>query len=159
MKRFLAAAASFAVVLVVAAIAAPLLVETIVVHTRTGPHRFRVQVAADSAAQERGLMYRRHMAADAGMIFPFPQPEMVIFWMKNTYIPLDLIFVRADGTVSSVAVDAVPMSTKAIPSNEPVSAVIELNAGRVRAFGIAPGDRVLAREFGSFGSVPEGPEH
>jgi len=121
--------------------------ETIVIDTQKGRHRFQVEIAKDAASQERGLMYRRHMATDAGMIFPFAKPEMVIFWMKNTYLPLDLLFVRGDGTISSIAENAVPMSTKPIPSGEPISAVIEVNAGRARALGIAPGERVHAREF------------
>ena len=90
-------------------------------------------------------MFRRHMESDAGMVFPFPKPAMVIFWMKNTYIPLDIVFVSPSGRVSSVSPNAVPMSTTAIPSKEPVSEVIELNAGRASALNIAPGDRVRVK--------------
>lgn len=129
------------------AFAASLPTENIIIDTRKGPHKFHVEVADDPASQEKGLMFRRHLAADAGMIFPFPKPEMVIFWMKNTYIPLDILFVRSDGTVSSVAAHATPMSTTAIPSTEPILAVIELNAGRAAVLDIETGDRVHAKEL------------
>jgi len=92
-------------------------------------------------------MYRREMAPDAGMLFQFPQPEFVIFWMKDTYIPLDMLFVKADGTISSIAEDTKPMSTAKIPSNGPVKAVIEINAGLAKTLDILPGDRVHAAMF------------
>jgi uncharacterized membrane protein (UPF0127 family) len=92
-------------------------------------------------------MNRHSLAPDAGMIFDFPQPETVIFWMKDTYIPLDIVFVRADGTVSSIAAKATPLSEKAIPSSVPVLAVIELSGGRAKALGIRPGSRVRASVF------------
>jgi hypothetical protein len=122
-------------------------VQTIVIDTAKGHRSFHVEIAADIAAQQRGLMYRREMAANAGMLFQLPQPEFVIFWMKDTYIPLDMLFVKADGTISSIAADAKPMSTAKIPSNGPVEAVIEINAGLAKALNIAPGDRVHAAMF------------
>ena len=122
-------------------------VETIVIDTHKGPAKFRVEVANDFASQEHGLMYRRQMPPNAGMLFDFGPPRFVTFWMKNTYIPLDMLFVRADGTISSVEPNAVPMSTATIPSHEPVAAVIELNGGRVRDLDIEPGDRVHAAMF------------
>ena len=93
-------------------------------------------------------MFRRSMAPDAGMLFDFHRPQMANFWMKNTILPLDLIFIRADGTISSVAADAVPFSEALIPSAEPVRAVLEINGGRAAALGIAPGERVHHRIFG-----------
>ncbi len=124
------------------AIALP--IETIVIDSQKGPQKFRVEVASDQKSKEQGLMFRRYLPSNAGMIFTFSKPEMVIFWMKNTFIPLDILFVRPDGKVSSIAANAEPLSLKSIPSDEPVLAVIELNGGRARALGIKPGDRVHA---------------
>ena len=121
--------------------------ETITIDTHHGPRVFTVEIAADMKSQERGLMFRRQMDPDAGMIFVFYPPQMVSFWMKNTFIPLDLIFVRADGTISSISANAAPLSETSIPSAEPVRAVIEINGGRAQALGIGPGDRVHAPQF------------
>ncbi len=82
---------------------------------RAGRKAFTVEVAADAASQERGLMFRRDMARDAGMLFDFHQEARVSFWMKNTPLPLDMLFIRADGTVSSVEPNAVPFSTDLDP--------------------------------------------
>jgi hypothetical protein len=122
-------------------------VETITIDTHHGPRAFTVEIAADMKSQERGLMFRREMDPDAGMIFVFEAPQLVSFWMKNTFIPLDLMFVRADGTIASIAASAAPLSETSIPSSEPVRAVIEINGGRAQALGIAPGDRVHAPQF------------
>jgi uncharacterized membrane protein (UPF0127 family) len=122
-------------------------VETITVDTRHGQRVFTVEIAADMKSQERGLMFRRQMDPDAGMLFVFEPPQLVSFWMKNTFIPLDLMFVRADGTIASIAANAAPLSETSIPSTEPVRAVIEINGGRAQALGIAPGDRVHAAQF------------
>lgn len=105
-------------------------------------HRFTVEVAANAADQERGLMYRQTLAPDAGMIFPLPRPQVATFWMKNTYISLDLVFVRADGTIANIAAKAVPMSLDIVPSDGPVSAVLEIAGGRSAELGIRVGDRV-----------------
>ena len=132
-----------------AADAAPghLRTEQIVVETRDGVHRFTVEIAADRTSRDRGLMRRKHMAPDAGMLFDFRQPMMVAFWMKDTVIPLDMLFVRADGTISSIAANAVPYSEAEIQSLEPVRAVVEINGGRAAALGIRPGDLVRAAAF------------
>jgi uncharacterized protein len=122
-------------------------VETIVIDTHKGPARFRVEVANNQVSQERGLMYRKALAQNAGMIFDFGRPRFVTFWMKNTYIPLDMLFVRADGTISSIEPNAVPFSEQTIPSHEPIVAVIELNGGRAHDLEIEPGDRVHAPIF------------
>jgi hypothetical protein len=124
-------------------------VTRISVDTSKGPSVFKVEVAGDHASQEKGLMYRKKMAANAGMIFDFHQDVMTSFWMKNTILPLDIIFIRSDGTISSIAADAVPMSETPIPSSEPVRAVLELNAGRAAAMGIIPGAKVHAAIFGN----------
>ncbi|HXC54099.1 MAG TPA: DUF192 domain-containing protein [Rhizomicrobium sp.] len=122
-------------------------VETIRIDTAGGSKAFTVQIAADFASQERGLMFRREMAPDVGMLFDFHQEERVSFWMKNTPLPLDMLFIRADGTVSSVEPNAVPYSTDSIASAEPVRAVLEINGGRARDLGIRPGDRVHSAIF------------
>jgi uncharacterized protein len=126
---------------------ASLPLETIHIDTAGGPKAFTVEIAADAASQERGLMYRRDMPAYAGMLFDFHKEERVSFWMKNTPLPLDMLFIRADGTVSSVEPNAVPFSTDSIPSAEPVRAVLEINGGEALALGIKPGDRIHAAIF------------
>jgi uncharacterized protein len=125
----------------------PLPVETIRIDTAGGPQAFHVEVAADHVSQERGLMFRSEMAPDAGMLFDLHQSEQIAFWMKNTELPLDMVFIRADGTVSSIEPNAVPYSTDPIPSAEPVRAVLEINGGRANALGIKPGDKVRAAIF------------
>lgn len=122
-------------------------VENIVIDTDKGPQSFTVEIAADSHSQERGLMFRREMDPDKGMIFRFDPPQFVSFWMKNTFLPLDMIFVRPDGTISSIHANAVPFSEDSIPSIEPVRAVIEINGGRAAALHIVPGDKVHAPDF------------
>lgn len=116
--------------------------ETILIDTHKGPVKFQVEIASDSRARERGLMFRKSLDRDGGMIFVFGPPAFQTFWMKNTFIPLDLLFVRADGTISSIAANAVPLSEARIPSIEPVSDVIEINGGRAKELDIAPGDKV-----------------
>jgi len=127
----------------------PLSTTTLVIETTHGPHTFRVEIAADAASQERGLMYRKQMAPDVGMVFDFHRPQMEAFWMKNTVLPLDMIFIRQNGTISSIAPDAVPFSTTTIPSVEPVRAVLELNGGRAAALGIEPDQVVHNAMFGN----------
>ena len=105
-------------------------------------HHFTVEVAASPDEQERGLMFRKSVAPDRGMIFPYDPPTDASFWMKNTLIPLDLVFVRPNGTVGRVAPDAVPMSLDPIPSLEPISAVIEIAGGRAAELKIDEGDKV-----------------
>jgi hypothetical protein len=122
--------------------------ETLTIDTAKGARTFHVEIAADEDTQARGLMFRREMAPDAGMIFEFPRAQFVTFWMKDTYLPLDMVFVRADGTVASVAANAAPMSEAKIPSGEPVKAVIEINAGLAKSLDIEPGDQVHAGMFG-----------
>jgi hypothetical protein len=121
----------------------------VVIDTQKGPVAFNVEVAADGASQEKGLMYRTALASDAGMLFDFHQPNLVVFWMKNTPLSLDMLFIRADGTVSTIAADAVPYSEDRLPSSEPVLAVLEINGGRAMALGIQPGDKVHAAIFGN----------
>jgi uncharacterized protein len=126
---------------------APLPVTTVVVDSDHGPVKFRVEVAGDQQSQEYGLMNRKTMAPDAGMLFDFHRSECQIFWMKDTILSLDIIFIRQDGTISSIAANAVPYSTTQIPSTEPARAVLELIGGRAAQLGIVPGDKVHGAIF------------
>jgi uncharacterized protein len=115
--------------------------------TATGAHQFEIEVARTEREREVGLMYRRFMPRNHGMLFMFPSEQPVSMWMKNTYIPLDMVFVSRKGRVTSVARDAVPMSETIIPSGPPAFAVIELNAGAAREMGLDVGDQVRHRGF------------
>ncbi len=106
-------------------------------------HHFKVQVARTPAQQETGLMFRRSMPANEGMLFVFPAPKEATFWMENTPLPLDLLFIRSDGTIANIAASAKPMSRDFIPSVGRVVAVLELNGGVAARNRIAPGDRVV----------------
>ncbi len=116
--------------------------EPLDVVTAGGRHRFEVEVVSTPPERERGLMFRRHMAENHGMLFDFGREREVSMWMKNTYLPLDMLFIKADGTIVTIAENTRPHSLKAIPSRRPVRAVLEINAGTVARLGIAPGDRV-----------------
>ncbi len=105
-------------------------------------HRFAVEIARTAEEQSRGLMHRRALARNAGMIFPFLPPRPASFWMKNTLIPLDMIFIRPDGTIARIAANTVPMSLESVGVEEPVAAVLEIAGGRSAALGIREGDRV-----------------
>jgi uncharacterized membrane protein (UPF0127 family) len=105
-------------------------------------HAFRVEVAATGQEQQRGLMFRTQMGADEGMIFPLAQVRMASFWMHNTVIPLDIIFIGPDRKVINIAANAVPYSDESLPSTAPAMAVLEINGGRSAALGIGPGDTV-----------------
>lgn len=131
------------------AAAAALPHETVVIDSAGGAHAFRLGLAVTKAQQAAGLMHRKSLPPDAGMLFDFGQPVMCSFWMKDTPLPLDMLFVRADGRISTIAANAVPESTTQITSAEPVRAVIEIGGGRAHALGIRPGDVVHARAFGN----------
>ncbi len=87
-------------------------------------------------------MHRQSLAPNAGMLFPYDVPQPASFWMKNTLIPLDMIFIRADGTIARIAANTVPHSLQSVESGEPVAAVLEIAGGRSAQLGIAEGDRV-----------------
>ncbi|MCW5729748.1 MAG: DUF192 domain-containing protein [Alphaproteobacteria bacterium] len=113
-------------------------------------HRFRVELAADDQTRARGLMFRKELPADQGMLFDYGGTEReVAMWMQNTLIPLDMLFIRADATILSIAERTVPLSTDSIYAGGPVRAVLELNGGTVARLGIRPGDRVLHKVFGN----------
>lgn len=109
---------------------------------KSGRHAFQVEVMRNDAQRSKGLMYRRSMAADHGMLFDFERPAPASMWMKNTYLSLDMVFIRSDGSIARIAADTEPLSTKVISSGEPVLAVLELNAGTAAKLGIRAGDRV-----------------
>ena len=115
---------------------------SLTVASSTGKHRFTVEVAKTSEEQAMGLMYRNKLAPDRGMIFPFDPPRGASFWMRNTLIPLDMIFVRADGSIANIAANTVPYSEEPVPSDGPVAAVLEIAGGRSAELGIKPGDKV-----------------
>jgi uncharacterized protein len=98
-------------------------------------HQFIVEVAATPEQQERGLMFRKSLAGDRGMIFPYDPPSDVSFWMKNTLIPLDIIFIRADGTIVRIT-HAKSLDLSPLPAGEPVAAVLEIRGGRAAELGI-----------------------
>ncbi len=121
----------------------------VVVDTKNGPAAFDVEVAADDASRERGLMYRTELAPNAGMLFDFGNEGFRSFWMKNTPRSLDIIFIRKDGTISTIAENTIPYSEDSVPSSEPVRAVLEINGGRSQALGIEAGNKVHAKIFGT----------
>lgn len=123
--------------------------------TGSGTHRFQVWIAADDQSRERGLMFVRSLRPDEGMLFLFERPQFAAFWMKNTYLSLDLVFIRADGVVVNIAENARPQTLDPIPSAAPVKAVLELLAGTAAGIGLAPGSRVVHPAFASPSTEPE----
>ena len=110
----------------------------------SGQHAFEVEIADDPRERALGLMYRRAMAADRGMLFDFGAEAPQSFWMRNTYIPLDMLFIREDGTIDSIAERTTPLSDRSVPSKGPVRYVLEINGGLSDKLGIAPGDAVAS---------------
>ena len=121
--------------------------EELTVETSHGPVRFHVEMATTEAQREQGLMYRRSMPADHGMLFVFDPPQPVAFWMHNTYLSLDIIFIGQDGRILNIADHATPFSDANIPSEGAARGVLELNAGRAAELGILPGDLVRHGTF------------
>jgi hypothetical protein len=112
------------------------------VHAKTGVHHFKVEIAANDALRELGLMCRKTMAASHGMLFEFQgMAEEQTFWMKNTHLPLDIIYIAPDGRIVSI-VEGKPYDETPLPSGGPANGVLELNAGTAAKLGIRPGDRV-----------------
>ena len=107
-----------------------------------GPHKFTVELATTPGQMEQGLMFRRSLPPDAGMLFDYRAPSMASMWMKNTLIPLDMLFIGADGTVLDIHERAVPLSLDPIGTDKPVLGVLELNGGTVSRLGIKRGDRI-----------------
>jgi uncharacterized membrane protein (UPF0127 family) len=117
--------------------------------TKTGVHVFSVEMATTEEEKTTGLMYRKELPEGKGMLFDFTPEQEVSMWMKNTYIPLDMIFIRADGRILRIAENAEPLSTKIIPSRGLAKGVLEVIAGTAQKYGIAPGDRVAHPLFNS----------
>jgi uncharacterized membrane protein (UPF0127 family) len=115
--------------------------------TATGKHRITVEVADSDQERSTGLMFRQSLGDEEGMIFIYPRDEPISMWMKNTYISLDMIFVRGDGIVHRIASDTEPFSEQTISSDENVRAVIEMKAGSARRLGIKSGDKVEHPSF------------
>ena len=122
---------------------------SLVIDTASGPQRFSIELAITQQEQHQGLMFRRAMPADAGMLFDLGATQIATFWMKNTLIPLDMLFISADGRVADIHERAVPLSEATIDSKVPVRAVLELNGGTVARLGIKPGDIVHHAVFGN----------
>ena len=114
-------------------------------------HSFTVELANDPEEISTGLMNREEMAADAGMIFDFGQPRQANMWMKNTLLPLDMLFLDTDGSILAIARNAVPGSLRRITPGVPVKGVLELNAGVAEDLGLEPGDTVQHAIFGNLG--------
>lgn len=110
--------------------------------TGTAQHSLTVEVAQTVEEQARGLMFRTQLPPNSGMIFPFATNRMASFWMKNTVIPLDIIFIRQDGSIESIAANTTPYSLDSVESGEPVAAVLEIAGGRAAELGITAGDNV-----------------
>jgi uncharacterized membrane protein (UPF0127 family) len=117
--------------------------------SKTGVHAFTVELATNDDERSRGLMFRKQLPAGRGMLFDFQRDQLVSFWMRNTYISLDMIFITGDGHILRIAEGAEPLSDRMIPSGGPVRAVLEVIAGTARKEGIAPGDRVTGSIFGN----------
>ncbi|MBB4120767.1 DUF192 domain-containing protein [Martelella radicis] len=117
-------------------------VSELTLHTENGDYPIAVEVATSSPQRQRGLMFRTELARDHGMIFDFGVDRPASMWMANTLIPLDMVFIRADGTVSGYHENAVPGSKAVISSSEPVRYVLELGGGEAAAYGLKSGDRV-----------------
>ncbi|KKB80942.1 hypothetical protein VW35_01795 [Devosia soli] len=115
---------------------------TLTIHSANGDHTFKVEVVDTPESRAKGLMYRQELAPDAGMLFDFFEDRPVSFWMRNTFIPLDMIFITGDGVVKNVHVNARPHDPTGIPSDGPVQFVLEIPGGRSVELGIDAGDTV-----------------
>jgi len=122
---------------------------TLEIISKSGVHVFSVEIAADDASRAKGLMFRKKLPEGQGMLFDFQQDEDVNFWMENTYVSLDMIFIQGNGRILRIAENTEPLSRKLIPSGGPIRAVLEVVAGTAHKLGIRPGDRVAHPIFGS----------
>jgi uncharacterized protein len=121
--------------------------QTIEIASKNGVHVFTVELAVTDQERERGLMFRKQLPEGQGMLFDFKREQEVTMWMENTYIPLDMIFIRRDGRIWRIAENTEPLSRAIISSEGPVLAVLEVVGGTAKKLGIAPGDRVGAPMF------------
>lgn len=109
-------------------------------------HKFNIEVARTNEEQTRGLMFRTSLPADGGMLFPFPKPKIASFWMKNTLIPLDMIFIRADGSIDRIAENTIPESLEPVVSGGEVAAVLELPGGTAARLGIDETAKIMWKD-------------
>ncbi len=123
--------------------------DRLAIETAGGAQQFAVELAVTSEQRQQGLMFRQRLPADAGMLFLYPAARPVSMWMKNTLIPLDMLFIGDDGRILQIAERAIPGSTATISSMQPARAVLELNGGTAARLKIQVGDRVLYRTFGT----------
>jgi hypothetical protein len=121
--------------------------QSIEIATKNGVFPFEVEMAVTPQETERGLMFRRELPEGHGMLFDFHRDGEVSFWMKNTYISLDMIFIRSDGRIMRIAENTTPLSERLVPSNSPVRGVLEVIAGTAKKYGIVAGDRVAGSIF------------
>ncbi len=121
--------------------------QTVEIVSKNGVHAFSVEMAVTDAERQQGLMYRKELPEGQGMLFDFQRDQEVGFWMKNTYIPLDMIFIRSDGRIMRIAENTEPLSERIVPSNGAVRAVLEVIGGTTRKLGIAAGDKVAGSIF------------
>jgi len=122
--------------------------DELVIETAGGArHAFRIELALSPKQQQQGLMFRRELAADAGMLFIYRPRQVISMWMRNTLVPLDMLFIAEDGVVVKIVERTVPLSLATISSDRSVRAVLELNGGTAARLDLAPGDRVLYRAF------------
>jgi len=147
--RFATRLAFLFALLVVSVPARPAQLQTLEIASKSGVHTFAIEMAVTPAEREKGLMFRKSLPEGQGMLFDFQTDQDVSFWMKNTYIPLDMIFIRGDGRILRIAENTEPLSTKLVPSGGPVRAVLEVIGGTAAKLGIAPGDTVAHSIFGS----------
>lgn len=112
-------------------------------------HELTVEIAETPAEKAQGLMFRRSLGEKEGMLFLYAEPQDVSMWMRNTYIPLDMVFVAKDGTVASIAERTIPFSEAHISSGGQVLAVLEINGGTAEKLGLKPGDQLLFKAFGT----------
>lgn len=132
--------------------------EALTIETETGPVTVTVELAETAEARQRGLMHRESLGADQGMLFDFQQERVVSIWMENTLIALDIVYIRSDGSIAKIITGAQPMSRRQLFSDVPVLSVLEINSGRAAELGIAPGDQVLHRWFGTAPEAGAAPE-
>ena len=128
--------------LLVAGPARPAGQKTLEIVSASGVHVFTIEIADTEPEREKGLMFRKNLPDGRGMLFDFKREQDVSFWMKNTYIPLDMFFIQGNGRILRIAENAKPLSTDLIPSEGPVLAVLEVSGGTAHRLGIRPGDRV-----------------
>ena len=134
--------------LAAASLAQAFSVEQLEIVTRNGVRVFEVEMAITPDEQRQGLMYRRELPDGKGMLFDMGEERPAVFWMKNTYVSLDMIFIRGDGSIARIAEGTTPLSEAQISSGTPVRGVLEVVAGTSKRYGIAPGDKVGHRIFG-----------